>query len=478
MKFNKIYIFVSVLLILIGLGVGTFYFLKSTKVSPLDNSSYLKILSPNATNLVNAGDVFDIKWESKNLKHDVSIHLLSRDNYFIDLIAVNLKQTGNFLWNVDKNLPKGEYKIKVFSGGDWCSDGCTIVFSDSFVINSDISMPLPPSIKSVSENNVILKDKNETDYYSNLKKIYIEAERVDEYTKVAFVKKEGHDIGLNLEKEVVNNKQRLFISIPPNVSVGEYELYLVDRYGQKSNITFITLVDKIDYYTSGWNVYSNNNFKIKYPKNWVAGVATGLNNSPWVFCPKEFASSDPDLICDIKKGVGHFDTEAVVLIWPVIGGVVGVESDTRYIVKNFGLPIYIMQLANDAYKKEFDLMKKTVLFGSTDSIVVSGEYSLVTAGPLDDQFCFYVDSVASGTIPRLSSDTRMPWFCFKNHIEAKEMFGLENIVFNQTDYCALRGKAKIEISDYVVFTKEADGFDTANLDKVIDSGKYTFELCD
>jgi len=99
--------------------------------------------------------------------------------------------------------------------------------------------------------------------------------------------------------------------------------------------------------------------------------------------------------------------------------------------------------------------------------------------------CFYPDDKTGYLIPRglidneNGVDTRIPWFCFENQLNAKQLLGITNdvAIFSDETIACIEGKATIEISNYVVTLSQREAWDTANLKKVISKEKYATK-CD
>lgn len=115
------------------------------------------------------------------------------------------------------------------------------------------------------------------------------------------------------------------------------------------------------------------------------------------------------------------------------------------------------------------------------SITVSGKYQeLYPDTLLGGQLCFYPDDETGYLIPRDpnlwgegNGDTRIPWFCFNEQENAKELFGInDDTIFSDKTIECIQGKATITISNYRVDKMESSVFDTANLDKIISKEPY------
>jgi hypothetical protein len=87
-----------------------------------------------------------------------------------------------------------------------------------------------------------------------------------------------------------------------------------------------------------------------------------------------------------------------------------------------------------------------------------------------DQVCFVPSEKYGTLIPRDKDDSRMPWLCFKNTKQAKDLLGLSDLLKNQK-ICEISGIAIVEIADYVVDKSETETNDIATLVKVIKKSK-------
>ncbi|HMT93260.1 hypothetical protein [uncultured Thiothrix sp.] len=92
--------------------------------------------------------------------------------------------------------------------------------------------------------------------------------------------------------------------------------------------------------------------------------------------------------------------------------------------------------------------------------IVEGEREVV-----GDQLCFTVAEKDAKLIPRDQDDTRSPWFCFKDTKQSIEQLGLTE--FAKLKACELRGKATLEVTNYVVDKEQTETNDRARLVKVI-----------
>ena len=115
------------------------------------------------------------------------------------------------------------------------------------------------------------------------------------------------------------------------------------------------------------------------------------------------------------------------------------------------------------------------------SITVSGKYQeLYPETLLGGELCFYADDETGYLIPRDpnlwgegNGDTRIPWFCFNDQDNVKELFGIDdNAIFSDETIECIQGKATIVISNYKVDKMESSVFDSANLDKIISKDPY------
>lgn len=84
---------------------------------------------------------------------------------------------------------------------------------------------------------------------------------------------------------------------------------------------------------------------------------------------------------------------------------------------------------------------------------------------IGDQICFNVAEQDAHKIPRDSDDTRSPWFCFKDTQTVVREFGLTE--FAKLEVCELKGKASIEVTNYVVDKAQTDTNDVAELVKLV-----------
>jgi len=85
---------------------------------------------------------------------------------------------------------------------------------------------------------------------------------------------------------------------------------------------------------------------------------------------------------------------------------------------------------------------------------------------IGDQVCFYPSKKDGKLIPRENGDQRMPWFCFKNTRQAKDLLGISGLLKDPA-FCKVSGTATVEIENYVVDKAETDTNDSADLAKVI-----------
>ncbi|HOX60553.1 MAG TPA: hypothetical protein PLV72_00920 [Candidatus Magasanikbacteria bacterium] len=115
------------------------------------------------------------------------------------------------------------------------------------------------------------------------------------------------------------------------------------------------------------------------------------------------------------------------------------------------------------------------------SITISGKYQeFYPETLLGSELCFYADDETGYLIPRDpnlwgegNGDNRIPWFCFNDQDNVKEMFGIDDsAIFSDKTIECIQGKATIVISNYKVDKLESSVFDTANLDKIISKETY------
>jgi len=118
-------------------------------------------------------------------------------------------------------------------------------------------------------------------------------------------------------------------------------------------------------------------------------------------------------------------------------------------------------------------------------IIISGNYQELSPSAISGEtLCFYADNATAYLIPRdpnlyglNNGDKRNPWFCFSNQNSAKNMFGIsdKNIFSNiATATSCIKGKATIEVSNYVVDERESEAYDTAKLEKIVSKEEYAF----
>ena len=80
---------------------------------------------------------------------------------------------------------------------------------------------------------------------------------------------------------------------------------------------------------------------------------------------------------------------------------------------------------------------------------------------IGNQLCFNVSDQDVKLIPRDADDQRSAWFCFKDTEEAAKQLGLTE--FAKKSVCEIKGKATVEITNYVVDREETDTNDRAEL---------------
>lgn len=123
-------------------------------------------------------------------------------------------------------------------------------------------------------------------------------------------------------------------------------------------------------------------------------------------------------------------------------------------------------MSDTSFKK---LKQEGALVYYTGSVTLEGEFwypiSASEQEMIGDQVCFDVAEQDGKKIPRDSDDSRSPWFCFKDTQQAVEQFGLTD--FAKLKVCELRGKATIEVSNYVVDREETETHDVAELVKLV-----------
>ena len=111
---------------------------------------------------------------------------------------------------------------------------------------------------------------------------------------------------------------------------------------------------------------------------------------------------------------------------------------------------------------------------------VSGYYQLLSPEELlGDIVCFHADEETGWAIPRDpdlygegNGDRRNPWFCFSNQETSREIFGLDNRVFDDGLVECISGDATVTISEYVVNKMESSVYDTAYLEEVLEVDPY------
>lgn len=105
------------------------------------------------------------------------------------------------------------------------------------------------------------------------------------------------------------------------------------------------------------------------------------------------------------------------------------------------------------------------------SVTVAGEFWYPIAEGerevVGDQVCFSVAEKDANLIPREPGDTRSPWFCFKDTEATVKSIGLTEMA-KLKDICELRGKAKLEVANYIVDKEESDVNDLADLVKIVE----------
>jgi hypothetical protein len=112
-------------------------------------------------------------------------------------------------------------------------------------------------------------------------------------------------------------------------------------------------------------------------------------------------------------------------------------------------------------------------------VILKGEYEYYKSEEVQevmgDQVCFRPSKKDGKLIPRDKDDYRMPWFCFKNAQQAKDLFGMADLI-NNPKVCKISGVATVEVTNYVVDRAETETNDTANLVKIIKKSKPKAEF--
>jgi uncharacterized protein YecT (DUF1311 family) len=111
------------------------------------------------------------------------------------------------------------------------------------------------------------------------------------------------------------------------------------------------------------------------------------------------------------------------------------------------------------------LFSFSCIASAESAINLSGKYELRTdADSMDiigDFVCFYPDAASAKLLPRPVKDTRIPWLCFNNSVEAKKLL---NIPAKQAkSSCGSFGEALVKVHNYKVAGEEGEQFDTATL---------------
>ncbi|HYN53125.1 MAG TPA: hypothetical protein VES38_00280 [Methylotenera sp.] len=78
--------------------------------------------------------------------------------------------------------------------------------------------------------------------------------------------------------------------------------------------------------------------------------------------------------------------------------------------------------------------------------------------------CFYPNTESAKLLPRPQTDQRLSWFCFKNEVQSKKLFGIPTK--STKTNCGLTGTATVQVNEYEAYLGEGDSFDTAALQLV------------
>jgi hypothetical protein len=134
----------------------------------------------------------------------------------------------------------------------------------------------------------------------------------------------------------------------------------------------------------------------------------------------------------------------------------------------------ITSLAADKAVGLKKINQKGNYFYYSGNVILEGKFNYSRADDefdfTGDQVCFVPSEKYGILIPRDKNDSRMPWFCFKNTKQAKDLLGLSGLLKNPK-ICEVSGIAIVEIANYVVDKNETETNDVATLVKVIKKSK-------
>jgi hypothetical protein len=107
-------------------------------------------------------------------------------------------------------------------------------------------------------------------------------------------------------------------------------------------------------------------------------------------------------------------------------------------------------------------------------VIIEGEYRYSKSDEdqeiMGDQVSFYASKKDAKLIPRDTDDPRMPWFCFKDTQQAKDLLGIIELL-KSPKVCEVSGVATVEITNYFIDKGGAETNDIAELVKVIKKSK-------
>ena len=115
------------------------------------------------------------------------------------------------------------------------------------------------------------------------------------------------------------------------------------------------------------------------------------------------------------------------------------------------------------------LLSSICAHAASAEMTFSGRYEFRTdqesLDMLGKQVCFFPSGSSARQVPRPVGDKRLPWFCFSDSEAAARMLGFR--LTTPAQGCGVGGRATVTVSSYVLYTKEGDGNDMADIKAVI-----------